>query len=288
MPQGLEAIGGVKRFIRGITCSIYYKTLTRDLFDIEFYTNQLCLVYVVAGKEHIMSKPNHRVTLTHGSAILLTPGETLHSDYFSASGALKAWLVFFSPTMLAHLPQAQPDKKGHNTFPAFIPLSHSALLAPFFDSLEAYHRDNLLNDGMLHAKATELLLLINSLSPTPLHQLQYSLTGSAGFNIQFKKLIEDSDYLSLSVADLARLCNMPSTSFARKFKATYSMTPKQWLVDKRLMYAKTQLALKDWSVTDIATDIGYADPSHFIKLFKSKFGVTPHQYKSSGEKNRFC
>nr|WP_010362028.1 helix-turn-helix transcriptional regulator [Pseudoalteromonas citrea] len=235
-----------------------------------------------------MSKSSHRVTLTHDSAILLTPGETLHSDYFSASGALKAWLVFFSPTILEHLPQGQPGKKEHNTLPAFIPLSHSALLAPFFDNLEAYHYRNLLNDGMLHAKATELLLLINSLSPVPLHQLLDSLTGSAGFNTRFKRLIEDSDYLSLSVADLARLCNMPNTSFARKFKATYSITPKQWLLDKRLIYAKTQLLLKNRSVTDIATDIGYADPSHFIKLFKSKFGVTPHQYKSSGEKKRFC
>ena len=33
------------------------------------------------------------------------------------------------------------------------------------------------------------------------------------------------------------------------------------------------------TVTNVGQTVGYADNSHFIKLFKRYYGVTPYQYK---------
>jgi len=36
------------------------------------------------------------------------------------------------------------------------------------------------------------------------------------------------------------------------------------------------------SVTDVAFELGYENPSHFIKLFKYEYKITPKQYQLRG------
>jgi len=41
--------------------------------------------------------------------------------------------------------------------------------------------------------------------------------------------------------------------------------------------------LKTQNVTEVAYDLGYYNISHFILLFKNKYGITPKQFKSIGK-----
>ncbi len=61
------------------------------------------------------------------------------------------------------------------------------------------------------------------------------------------------------------------------------MTPNDYLTNLKLN--EVARFLKFSSVTEVAYDLGYENISHFIKLFKKKFGLTPKQYslKYSGE-----
>lgn len=54
------------------------------------------------------------------------------------------------------------------------------------------------------------------------------------------------------------------------------MTPTDYLTNLKLNEA-TRL-LKSNSVTEVAYDLGYENISHFINLFRKKFGLTPKQY----------
>ena len=51
------------------------------------------------------------------------------------------------------------------------------------------------------------------------------------------------------------------------------MTPNDYLTSLKLNEAAR--LLKFSSVTEVAYDLGYENISHFIKLFKKKFGLTP-------------
>jgi AraC-like DNA-binding protein len=82
----------------------------------------------------------------------------------------------------------------------------------------------------------------------------------------------------LSVEDYAYLTGRSLSTFNRDFKRQFSVSPKKWLMDKRLEKAYLLLASNAHSVSDVAYEVGYENFSHFIKAFHKKFGISPKQF----------
>ena len=55
----------------------------------------------------------------------------------------------------------------------------------------------------------------------------------------------------------------------------YNATPGKWLLEKRLEYSYYLLETTDQSVDDICMDSGFENRTHFIRVFKNKYGVSP-------------
>ncbi|MFP4847187.1 helix-turn-helix domain-containing protein [Winogradskyella sp. PE311] len=64
----------------------------------------------------------------------------------------------------------------------------------------------------------------------------------------------------------------------RLFKRYYGLTPKQYLIDKRIETSKTLLK-KGTSVTETCFAIGFQSLGSFSTLFKSRTGKSPSQYQ---------
>lgn len=62
------------------------------------------------------------------------------------------------------------------------------------------------------------------------------------------------------------------------FKKLYNNTVYGFVLDKKLEIAKARLEEGELKVKDIAFEIGYENPSHFISAFKKKYGITPKQF----------
>lgn len=62
------------------------------------------------------------------------------------------------------------------------------------------------------------------------------------------------------------------------FKQVYGTTVYGFVLDKKLEMAREKLEAGDLQVKDIAYEIGYENPSHFISAFKKKYGITPKQF----------
>ena len=69
----------------------------------------------------------------------------------------------------------------------------------------------------------------------------------------------------------------PST-LSRMFKKYLHTSPKSYLDAKRLAHSRI-LLLQGKSVLDAGKLSGFADCSHYIRLFKKHFGITPNTYK---------
>lgn len=67
----------------------------------------------------------------------------------------------------------------------------------------------------------------------------------------------------------------------RSFKEQMGMTPLKYLHQIRMDQAKALLKNKDWSITDIALEVGYSNSSHFSIKFKESLGVTPTKFRTS-------
>lgn len=80
-----------------------------------------------------------------------------------------------------------------------------------------------------------------------------------------------------SLQSIAHEVNMSASNFSVQFKIITDLTPSEYLTQIRIK--KARQLLQHMSVTETAFELGYQNISHFIKLFKSYYGVTPKQYQ---------
>lgn len=90
------------------------------------------------------------------------------------------------------------------------------------------------------------------------------------------KIMKEKFKEKITISDIASELNMSVANFSSKFKKIMNMSPNDYLTDIKLQEAKK--LLRDKNVTEVAYDLGYENISHFILLFKRKFGLTPKQY----------
>ncbi|MBX6953586.1 transcriptional regulator ChbR [Providencia rettgeri] len=67
----------------------------------------------------------------------------------------------------------------------------------------------------------------------------------------------------------------------RATKRYYGKTPMQIINDIRINFAKKQLEITNYSITDIAFESGYSSPSLFVKKFKELTSLTPSDYRKN-------
>ncbi|MGH1600783.1 helix-turn-helix transcriptional regulator [Campylobacter majalis] len=80
-----------------------------------------------------------------------------------------------------------------------------------------------------------------------------------------------------TIKELAHLCATNEFKLKKEFKAHFGTTIHAMLQDERLKIAKELLVKGDINVSEAANMVGYANLSHFAKIFKTKFGVLPTQ-----------
>lgn len=83
--------------------------------------------------------------------------------------------------------------------------------------------------------------------------------------------------------DAARMANLSYNYFCTQFKKFYGTSFADYLVMLRLREAEHLLLTTQMGITDIATSLGFANASHFIKKFKQSYGITPHIFRTKRE-----
>lgn len=85
----------------------------------------------------------------------------------------------------------------------------------------------------------------------------------------------------VSVAELSHLIYRSPDYTIKLFKRTFGYTPYDYQIRQKMNICKRRLCTSDDSISDIAYELGYADPQHFSKLFKSRCGISPRQYRNT-------
>lgn len=86
---------------------------------------------------------------------------------------------------------------------------------------------------------------------------------------------------NLKVEELAELCHMSYSYFAKTFREVYGQSCKKYIEFVRLCKAEDLLLFTNQDMNYISQETGFSDCSHFIKAFKARYGVTPKQYRMS-------
>lgn len=96
----------------------------------------------------------------------------------------------------------------------------------------------------------------------------------------FRQLLEARAYMDEHLTEdihldvIARHAFISKYHFIRLFKATFSLSPYQYILRRRMELAKVNLA-EGLTVQDTAYALGYPDVPSFSKAFKAAYGITP-------------
>jgi AraC family transcriptional regulator len=84
----------------------------------------------------------------------------------------------------------------------------------------------------------------------------------------------------LRIADLAATAGVDPAHLARAFRLHYGTTAGAYLREIRVQRAADALARSSAPLAEIALDAGFADQSHFTRVFRTAYGVTPQRWRA--------
>ena len=86
----------------------------------------------------------------------------------------------------------------------------------------------------------------------------------------------------INIADLTSLTQLSRADFSSLFRRSFGVPPKQYISLRRISRAKYLLCRTKVSVKEIAEQCGYENKYFFYRIFKKYTGVTPSQYRRTG------
>ncbi len=86
---------------------------------------------------------------------------------------------------------------------------------------------------------------------------------------------------NLKIEDLAAAVNLGRTVFYGKIKTMVGLSPVDFLRRLRIQKAEQLVAKSTLSFSEIAYEVGFADPKYFGRIFKKETGMTPSEYRNN-------
>lgn len=88
---------------------------------------------------------------------------------------------------------------------------------------------------------------------------------------------------TLKIGSLHALCGISDTYFRQIFIARFGISPKKYVLSKRLRHAKAILEQGECgSIGEVALLSGFDDPLYFSKVFKQTYGYPPSKKARKG------
>lgn len=83
----------------------------------------------------------------------------------------------------------------------------------------------------------------------------------------------------VSLQNIAAELDLSVSHFSRAFRISVGLPPHQWLLHQRVKAAKQLMTVCDLPLTEIAISVGFANQSHFTRVFSSIVGVSPAAWR---------
>ena len=93
--------------------------------------------------------------------------------------------------------------------------------------------------------------------------------------------IEKNYKNDIKIEDVAEISGYSVSYFSRLFNSQIGIPFSEYLCVTRLKHVQYMLLKTDKSVMDIALECGFSYPGNMTSSFKSKFGMTPLQFRKN-------
>ena len=247
-----------------------------------FQENEACFMFVNRG-EFSVRTPNDFISFKKGKGLLAKC-----FNYFfetdkrqrEASETLEVIGVLLYPSLIKELFQFDVTDSSYKVDFNVKSVEIEGLLQMFQESINILiENPELADEVLIKTKIKEFVLLISKTQNAP-SEIDFLAAMFQKSNTEFTNIIANNLYSNLSVKEFAYLCNMSVSSFKRKFKETFELSPKKYIDQKKIEKASQLLKSNEMRISDIAYDCGFDSITSFNRLFKSNFQMSPSQYRN--------
>jgi AraC family transcriptional regulator len=132
--------------------------------------------------------------------------------------------------------------------------------------------DHMYGEALSTALAVHLLRKYSAAGPVP--KRTYG-------RLPREKLVSAIEYIQdqlgtdLTVSGIAQAVYMSPYHFTRLFKESTGLSPYQYVIEARVRKAKELLTTGQFTISEAAFHLGFADQSHLTRHFKRVFGLPP-------------
>ena len=260
--------------------------LERHCISGEAFTSEICFPTHIIGfllkggyKKDIFDNQTRRRTVTHasGSALLYPKGLPHIGHSFSQADFL---VLYLEPAFVERT--AQESVVGGRVEIVPQPKFEDKLIGDILGHLLS-EVENAGATGVLFAESLATALaakLIRNFSTAQI--LPPDTGGLPKYKLRRAlEFINDNFEQGISLEELAQITDLSPHHFARQFKQSTGHAPHQYHIRVRVKKAKELLADSDFSITEIALQVGCASQSHLSKLFRQVVGISPREYRRS-------
>jgi len=129
----------------------------------------------------------------------------------------------------------------------------------------------------IYLKASEILFsCIMKLAHSSRQDATISFTAR-----QIREELDKSVTNKITINDICKKLYISRSKLIREFKKYYHVTPYEYLLQRRLSFAKTLLKNTNKTIKTIAEMLEFADDHYFCSFFKEKTGMTPSEYRAA-------
>lgn len=221
------------------------------------------LYYIVSGNACI-SYEGRLLSLTPGNWYLLPAGFSFHFHCSHEMGHL-----FFHITLSG---SDEIDLLSNLKYPVAMPNAWNP---------DCYIHEYLKEDNLIAALTVKEKIYNTVLK---LIAKEAILPETAKYSPCVKKALEHiNNNLSkkLTLSDISESAYVSNCTLTNKFKSELKITVQEYILAQRMFKAVQMLKNSKMSVAEISEKLGFSDQFYFSKCFKTKFGLSPREYRKS-------
>lgn len=130
------------------------------------------------------------------------------------------------------------------------------------------------NSIMIHELLNELIV--------QKYHLDFEADDIPEYVIYLKKYLDEHFQETITLEDLEKTFHLNKYQLNKEFSKYIGIPPIDYLITKKISYAKDLLRYTDFSIQNISLKIGIDNFAYFSRLFKTRTGMTPTFYRIQG------
>jgi AraC family transcriptional regulator len=151
------------------------------------------------------------------------------------------------------------------------------LLATASSTLEA---DRLIARTCIQRAAALLGVDLDQTSSGPPPRVYLPSGGLAHWQVELvSRYIREHLSSRIRIATLAEMAQLSLTHFFRAFRCSFAETPRSHIEKRRMLRGKQLMLHSDFSLAQIALEIGMCDQAHFCRTFRRHVGTNPKEWR---------